>query len=135
MGIKESQIERDITLAVSDAGCRLFRNNVGKAWIGKSVDLGNGDIIIKNARRFHAGLCEGSSDRIGWNPVKITPDMVGKTVAVFTAVEVKTKTGRLSTAQSRFLSAVRNQGGYGILGRYTQQVLAELAEFPGVEIS
>ncbi len=135
MGFKESKIERDITLAASDAGCRLFRNNVGKAWIGKAINLGNGDVLIKNARRFHAGLCEGSSDEIGWSPLTITPSMVGKTVAVFTAVEVKTKTGRLSPAQDRFLQAVRNSGGYGILGRCTQQVLAELAEFPGVEIS
>lgn len=135
MGFKESSIEREITLETSKTGTRLFRNNVGKAWAGNKYErINQTDVIIRNARILHAGLCKGSSDRIGWNPVKITPDMVGKTVAVFTAVEVKTNKGRSSIHQDRFLQAVRKSGGYGILGRCKQQVLDELAVFPGVEI-
>lgn len=126
MGFKESSIEREIALDASKQGARLFRNNVGKAWIGKSKKLSNGDILIKNARYFHAGLCTGSSDQIGWAPVKITEDMLGKTLAVFTAVEVKTARGQLTQDQKRFLEAVRRGGGYGILGRSPEQVCQEL---------
>jgi hypothetical protein len=34
------------------------------------------------------GLCLGSSDLIGWTIREITPDMVEKKVAVFTAIQV-----------------------------------------------
>lgn len=96
---------------LSQVGYRVFRNNVGSCWIGKSSRLPDGRVIIDNPRRFHAGLCEGSSDLIGWKPVKITEDMVGETVAVFTAFEIKTPKGRVRDSQKNFISQVKNHGG------------------------
>lgn len=88
---------RRIIKHLSKKGARLFRNNMGETWIGKSQYIRKtdfykcevGDVIIRKARRFHAGLAEGSSDLIGFTPVKITADMVGKEIAVFTAIETK----------------------------------------------
>jgi hypothetical protein len=57
------------------------------------------------------GLCNGSSDLIGWTSIEITPDMLGKKLAVFSAIEVKTETGKLSPEQKIFLENVKNAGG------------------------
>lgn len=127
--MRESELSKHILLAASKIGQRLFRNNVGQSWIGKSViakrrmsvELEVGDVVVRQARRFHAGLCEGSSDYIGWTPVKITADMIGKEVAVFTAVEVKTRTGRPTDKQIKFLSAVGRSGGFGTICRSPEE--------------
>jgi hypothetical protein len=43
--------------------------------------------------------------------------MVGKRIAVFTAVEVKTKTGRVSDEQKRFIKNVNDAGGIAKIER------------------
>lgn len=97
---------RRIQLAASELGARLFRNNVG---VFRTFD----------GRVVKAGLCNGSSDLIGFTPVTIN----GKTLAVFTAVEVKTSTGRLSKQQSAFLAAVKQSGGIAIEARSVEDVI------------
>jgi hypothetical protein len=97
----EKDIERTLILYASQCGSTLFKNNVGKL----RDDKGN---IVS------FGLCKGSSDLIGWTPVIITPEMVGKKLAVFTAVEVKkNKFGkyRATEDQKHFITAVKNNGG------------------------
>ena len=126
--MKESNIQREIMCAVSQLGTRVFRNNVGKAWIGQSSRLESGDVLIRNPRRFHAGLCEGSSDLIGWHPLLITEEHIGKTLAVFTGIEVKTKTGRLRPAQAKFVSNVTRSGGICFVARSVDDAVANLDE-------
>lgn len=97
----EKDIERSIILHASKIGSTLFKNNVGMYTDSK------GNVI-----RY--GLCKGSSDLIGWTPIVITPDMVGKKVAVFTAVEVKkNKFGKYKATdlQKAFIAAVNKAGG------------------------
>lgn len=92
---------------------RIFRNNTGIGWTGKIKRLPNTTtIMIENPRPLHAGLCVGSSDLIGWKTLKITKEMVGKEVAIFTAIEVKTKKGKPSPEQINFIETVKNSGGY-----------------------
>lgn len=100
--ITEKEIERKLILHASNIGSTLFKNNVG---------------MYKDARGnvIRYGLCKGSSDLIGWTPVEITQDMVGRRIAVFTAVEVKkNKSGRYkaTTQQIAFIDAVKANGGY-----------------------
>lgn len=90
---------------------RLFRNNIGKVWTGVVISSNNNQVILSNPRPFHAGLIKGSSDLIGWNSIEITEEMVGARVAVFTAVEIKTKGVKTTEEQSRFINAVNNAGG------------------------
>jgi hypothetical protein len=85
---------------------RLFRNNVGLA-------------TTANGHAIKYGLCKGSSDLIGWTSLEITPDMVGKKIAIFTAVELKTKNVKLSTEQRNFLQQVTDAGG--IAQEYREQ--------------
>jgi len=123
---QETNLTRKIQLALGkNPKIRIFRNNSGKCWIGASrkftqaqtVNVKSGDVLVQQARYFDAGLCVGSSDLIGMKSVTITPDMVGKTMAVFTAIEVKTPTGKISPEQVNFLNMVQKMGGLGIICR------------------
>lgn len=128
MGVKETRIQAKILIEASKLGARLFRNNVAKGWIGKHKKTLNGSILIEDPRRLNSGLCVGSSDLIGWTPIEITEDMLGKKIAVFTAVEVKTATGKVSDDQRRFLRAVEASGGLALVGRSAEDVRQCLAD-------
>lgn len=113
---KISQSERlnRIRIHASENDSRLFRNNVGEAWTGKSrwiEYLGRKIFEIIAPQRIKFGLTEGSSDLIGWKTIVITEDMVGKKIAVFRAVEEKTGKDTLSEEQARFLNQVSISGG------------------------
>lgn len=90
---------------------RLFRNNIGKVWTGIVVSSKDRQLILSNPRPFHAGLIKGSSDLIGWNTVTVSHDMVGKKIAVFTAVEIKTGSVRVTPEQKTFIDNVNKAGG------------------------
>lgn len=107
----ESSIQVAVRLAASERGYTLWRNNVGLGWTGDWRRQPDGSILIRNPRPLHAGLCEGSSDLVGFLPVVITPEKVGRTVAVFTAIEVKSARGRPSVPQRNFLDVVSTNGG------------------------
>lgn len=120
---KETPIMREIMLAVSKVGVRIFRNNVAMAWVGRVITRSDGMVTIDNARPLHAGLCEGSADLIGWHSITITPDMVGKKVAVFVAIEAKSSKGTVKENQLNFLNAVQAAGGIAIVARSPQDAL------------
>jgi hypothetical protein len=88
----EQAIQNDIRLELGHGSARLFRNNTG---------------CLRNDR---------GRDLIGWKTVEITPDMVGMTVAVFTAIEVKDQ-GRATPEQRRFISCVQQAGGFAGVAR------------------
>lgn len=129
MGMTEHQIQQRIILAMGRGLRRLWRNNVGTAWAGQSQQitaanrftigqtLKPGDVVVRQARILHAGLCPGSADLIGYTTIEVTPDMVGQRLAVFTAVEVKTPTGRPTPQQVAFLEHVRQAGGRAGIAR------------------
>jgi hypothetical protein len=100
----ETPLMRAIMSELSRWGARVFRNNVG-------------GVATADGRWIDFGLCTGSSDIIGWQSVQVTPDMVGKRIAVFLACEVKTPGGRASGSQRRFLDAVQEAGGIALLLR------------------
>lgn len=83
----------------------MHRNNVGQY------------VDPKTGRPIRYGLGVGSSDLIGWTPLVITPEMVGQTVAVFTAVEVKSPTGKATEPQLNFIAQVIRAGGFAGIAR------------------
>jgi hypothetical protein len=110
--MKETNVMQRIRLHLGQSGqTKIFRNNVGMGWTGRVVKNPDGSITIHEPRPLHAGLCEGSSDLIGWTTVTVSPEMVGKRLALFTAIEVKSATGAPSPAQRNFIGAVRDAGG------------------------
>lgn len=96
--MSESPILRKILLRASALGMRLFRNQTGT-------------YRLSDGRWLSSGLCVGSSDLIGWTPLVITPDMIGRTIAVFTAIETKVPGKNATAEQGRFLAAVESAGG------------------------
>ena len=111
----ETAHQRRIMLAHSRDDTRLFRNNVGVA-------------TYPDGEKVAYGLCPGSSDLIGWRTVAVTPDMVGKRVAVFAAIEAKTESGRLTLKQRNFLDAVRAAGGIAGVARTVEEAAEVLRQ-------
>lgn len=96
---------------------RIFRNNIGLAWFGTVLSNEDNILVMKNPRRVTYGLETGTADCVGWHTVTITPEMVGKQVAVFLAIEVKTETGRATGEQKNFIAVVQRMGGIAGIAR------------------
>ena len=135
--MKEQNILKRIMLSVTQyTNSRIFRNNTGTGWVGESkriakktqVFLNPGDVVIRNARPLRAGLCVGSSDLIGWSVKKITPEMVGKNVAIFTAIEVKTDSGRIQKEQLNFIKKIQKDGGIAGISRSDSEAVKLINE-------
>ena len=88
---------------MSKTGYLVWRNQVGlfKTMDGRTVNIG----------------IKGSSDLMAVKPTVITPEMVGQTLAVFVAVEVKTEIGRQSEPQKKWQKAVEKLGVKYIIAR------------------
>lgn len=107
----EAAVQQQIRLALSSAGAVAFRNNVGA-------------FTDERGRLVRYGVCNpGGSDLLGWTPVTITQQMVGRTVAVFTAVEVKAPRGKPTEAQRNFIDQVLQAGGYAGIARSAAEAL------------
>src|SRR3978361_871677 len=120
----EADIQAAIMLDLGRGAPRVFRNHVAKGFTGEFVRTEAGFTVLKNARRASFGLCVGSSDVIGFRTVVITPNLVGKTVAVFIAIEVKAAAGRPSPKQSAFIRAVQQAGGLAGIARSVDEARA-----------
>lgn len=102
----ETDLQQRIRLALGlRSDLRLFRNQVGQL------------PDPRTGRPVQFGLARGSADLIGWRTVVVTPEMVGTKLAVFTSIEVKTPTGRLTPAQQAWLGVVRAAGGIAGVAR------------------
>ena len=119
----ETKLQNLQMLALSQAGCLVWRVETAGAWVGKVIHKDNQTVTLANARMIQAGLCKGGSDIIGIRPTVITQDMVGQTVGVFLADEVKTKTGRATKEQLRFIEAVNSAGGIAGVARSVDDAL------------
>lgn len=110
-----------IMLAASRAGATMWRNSVGLGWVGRVVRRIADRLVLDKPRPIHAGLCKDSSDLIGFTPVVVTPEMVGHTIAVFTALECKLRTGRASPGQVNFITRVQDAGGIAAVVKTPEQ--------------
>lgn len=99
--MKESDIMRACMMALSEAGCLIWRNNCGSY-----TDPRSGSFV-----RYGVGN-PGGSDLIG-----IAPG--GRMICI----EVKTKTGRIRPEQQRFIDAVRAKGGIAGIARSPEDAL------------
>jgi hypothetical protein len=119
----ETPLKHRIQLAISSEDTRFWNNPVGEAWLGKAVRQPNGSFIILHPKRVVYGLCPGSSDLIGAVSRIVTPNMVGKRIAIFAGVEVKTDDGIVSDKQERFISTIQGLGGIAGIARSPEEAL------------
>ena len=97
----ESDVQKEVMLALYQSGCTVWRNNTGAYKDG--------------SRYIRYGLCVGSSDIIG-----IAPN------GVFIAIEIKTQKGKLMKEQINFIEAVNRAGGCAFVARSPEDALMEL---------
>ena len=128
--MSEHITQQQILLAHGSGSVRLWRNNVGTGWAGQAtkVTTGNrqaiaaslrpGDVVLRQGRPLHAGLCVGSSDLIGYRVVD--------RVAQFVALEVKSATGRPTAQQVQFLDHINAVGGCAGIARSVDDAAAIL---------
>ena len=128
--MSEHVIQQQILLTHSSGTTRLWRNNVGTGWAGQATKVtgGNlravsqalrpGDVVIRQGRPLHAGLCVGSSDLIGYRQVD--------GIAQFVALEVKSATGRATKEQVQFLDHIQAAGGLAGIARSVDDAAAIL---------
>lgn len=95
----EANIMNACMVALSRAGCLIWRNNTGV-------------LKDKNGRPIKFGLCKGGSDLIGVAPS-----------GQFLAVECKTATGRIRPEQLTFIAAVQKAGGRAGVARSVADAL------------
>ena len=102
----ETDLQQRIRLALgTQHDLRIFRNQVGSL------------PDPRTGRLAQFGLARGSADLIGWRTIVVTPEMVGQRIAVFTSLEIKTPTGRLTPVQRNWLGAVDQAGGIAGVAR------------------
>ena len=108
----EAAVSQRVRLQASKQGARLWRNNVGVMMNENNTPVRFG--LANESPQMNKHI--KSSDLIGITPVTITPGMVGSTVGVFTAYEVKEGgwkyrgKGR-EVAQLEFIKMVSALGG------------------------
>lgn len=112
--MKESAVQQRIRLEAAYSGLEMFRNNVGVLTDinGRPVRYG----LANDTAQLNKAI--KSSDLIGVTPVFVTPDMVGRVLGVFTAVECKESnwtfkpSDERAVAQAAFHDIVRRAGGF-----------------------
>lgn len=123
----EGKAKENVLLRANQYGARMFCNNTGVAYTdnNRPVFFGLGNDGKKKKTDIR------SPDDVGWTPITITPEMVGKTVAVFTAIDSK-KAGFVVKSnynensreygQNKFFQLVIKAGGIAGFACNAQQV-------------
>lgn len=103
--MRESAILHRCMLALSEAGCTVFRTNVGMFY---TID----------GRPVTTGLPRGFSDLFGHRPD-------GRAFYV----EVKSERGRLRPEQTAFITAMRARGAVAVVARDPVECVADVLRF------
>lgn len=111
-----TKLTHQIMLALSEAGCIVWKNPTGTAYQGRVIHKQGNTITLADPRVVTFGLCVGGSDLIG-----IAPD--GR----FLATEIKAGKDRPTREQLEFISAVHQKHGLACIARTTDDALALLA--------
>jgi len=109
----ETKIQNSIMLALSKAGCTVWRVETAGAWMGQQIHRDGQTVTLANARMFKTGLCTGGSDIIG----------IKRSTGQFIAIEVKTKTGRPTKEQLNFIKVIKDAGGIAGIARSPEEAL------------
>lgn len=117
--LAETTVQNLIRGQAAALGDDLWRNNTGvlrNPETGQPVRYG----LLNDSARINKVI--KSSDLIGATKVLVTPDMIGRVLAVFTAIEVKEENWFYSgtdreVAQKAFIDLVLRAGGFAGFAR------------------
>ncbi len=112
----ETTAKRLVLLRAGQYRARLFKNNTGVAYTqdGRPVFFGLGNEGKKDDESIR------TPDDVGFTIITVTPDMVGKEIAVFTAIDSKKAGFRVKSdytkgtreyGQNKFFELVKKHGG------------------------
>jgi len=111
-GISEAAVSQRVRLAAAHKGIRLWRNNVGAVTTedGRHIRFG----LANDSAKMNKVL--KSSDLIGITPHVVKTSDIGRTLGIFTSLEVKHEGWRYTgtereEAQRTWLQAITNLGG------------------------
>lgn len=108
----ETALQNDILCALGQRiDALVWRNQVGKF---RAID---------DPRRVVSVGTRGSADILGVRSIVVGPELVGKTIGVAFAVEVKTPAGRLSPVQARWAQAWQARGGEHCVARSVEDAV------------
>ena len=115
----ESQVQAAILLALGgDPQVRMFRNLVGSGFVGEPPNA---------LRRVTFGLAVGSGDLIGFRSYTVTPEDVGRTVAVFSSCEVKRpRNSHTAKNQKLWRDMVQARGGIAVIAKSVESAVSEV---------
>ncbi len=125
----EHEIQNEIRVAVGTTQvATLFRANVGEAWTGicRRMNWIPDRVVIDGARRFQSGLPVGFPDLFGFQTIEVTPEMVGRKLAVFAFLEVKKPGGRTNKAQEKMHAFLHEAGAVGGIARSAEEAVTLL---------
>lgn len=103
--MNESTLMKQIQIAVSKAGHRVFRNNVGL-------------FETKDGRKITCGLGKGTADLVGWTKN-------GK----FLALEIKRPGGKATEEQIAFIAAAHRAGGVAFITHSVEETFFYLKQY------
>ena len=112
----EAIAKDNVLIRAGQYRARLFKNNTGVAYTqdGRPVFFGLGNEGTKDDESIR------TPDDVGWTTIVITPEMVGKEIAVFTAIDSKKAGFRVKSdytkgtreyGQNKFFKLVKKYGG------------------------
>ena len=133
--MNETDIKRLIRthLGAEHQNVRIFSNPVGTGWMGHETRLADGSLLLRRPTKVSFGLYKGSPDEVGWTTVTVTPDMVGKKVAIFTGIEVKRPGGPGARPdQQQFIQAIQRAGGLSGVARSPEEAALIVSGWPGL---
>lgn len=111
--MKHANVVKTIQLALgNEPDLMMWTNPTSFGWTGVVQARIGSRVILDPASGENFGLCEGSSDLILCIRRLITPEMVGRHIGQFGAIEAKTEASEtLRPKQVIFLNNVREMGG------------------------
>lgn len=132
----EGKASLNVRLAANALGCRLYKNNSGVAYdaSNRPVFFGLGNEGKKDDESIR------TPDWVGWMTVTITPDMVGKKIPIFAAIDAKKlgfsrKTsypvGTREYGQNKFfelVTGVNGVAGFATNAKDVKQLVTEFYE-------
>lgn len=130
----ESELLAEVLLAVSRDNVRLFRSNAGLAWQGRVLEQTPTRLVLAYPRPIKL-LAPGFHDTVGWRSIEIQPEHVGRRLAQFATLELKSARGRVTDEQAAFQATVRRAGGLSEVARSVEQARAALEFLGDFELS